>query len=159
MSNRFLASFSRGLGVVALVRVLAPAPAVAQTKSTALLAAKEGAKTWTPPRHADGEPDISGHLHQLRRDAARTAEGSRREGILHPEEAEAYAKKAARRQGSDRSREPTTTCTTTWRSSASRRSRTRSPSTIRTSLIVGPEGRVPAAAARSAETPGGQARP
>ena len=122
MSNRFLASFSAALAVVAL----ASAPAIAQTRSNSLLAAKEGAKTWTPPKTADGVPDISGiFTNSVVTPLERPKDLGAKE-FFTPEEADAYAKKQlAVREATGR--EPTTTFTTTWRSSASRRSKTRSP--------------------------------
>ena len=56
MSHRFIQ--------LALVGVAALTPVLAQTaaapSSTKLLAAKEGAKTWSTPKTVDGVPDISG---------------------------------------------------------------------------------------------------
>lgn len=58
MSNRFFAFRSVATGIAAFA-FLAAVPAGAQTGSSVLFA-KEGAKTWTPPRTADGVPDLQG---------------------------------------------------------------------------------------------------
>jgi hypothetical protein len=58
MSHRFLTS-AGGLAVVAAVALLAPAPVAGQSGPSAAKTTA-AATTWTPPRTADGQPDLQG---------------------------------------------------------------------------------------------------
>jgi hypothetical protein len=58
MSHRFLTSMG-GVAVVAAVAVLATGPAAGQSGSSAAKTTVAG-ETWTPPRTADGQPDLQG---------------------------------------------------------------------------------------------------
>jgi hypothetical protein len=142
MSNRFLASFSAALAGVTCVVALASAPALAQTKSSALLPAREGAKTWTPPKTADGVPDISGiFTNSVVTPLERPKDLGAKE-FFTPEEAEAYAKK----QLAVKEATGPGTYNDVHYDMAQfglEKKQNKVASSIRTSLIVGPEGRVP----------------
>jgi hypothetical protein len=137
MSNRFPATISAALAVIAL----ASAPAVAQTKSTAPLA-KEGAKTWTPPKTAVGVPDISGvFTNSVVTPLERSKELGSRE-FFTAEEADALAKKNA----STGEAEGPGTYGDVHYSMAQfglEKRQSKVAESVRSSLIVGPEGRVP----------------
>ena len=143
MSNRFLASFSAALAGVTCVVALASAPAIAQTKSSTLLAAKEGAKAWTPPKTAAGVPDISGiFTNSVVTPLERPKDLGAKE-FFTPEEAEAYAKKQlAVKEATG----PGTYNDVHYDMGqfGLEKKQNKVAASIRTSLIVGPEGRVPA---------------
>jgi len=142
MSNRFLASFSAAIAVIGLASL----PAVAQTaatqkKSTAPLA-KEGAKTWTPPKTADGVPDISGvFTNSVVTPLERPRDLGAKE-FFTADEAEAYAKK----QLAVKEATGPGTYNDVHYDMAQfglEKKQNKVAASIRTSMIVGPEGRVP----------------
>jgi hypothetical protein len=146
MSNRFLASSSTAFAGVTLALVLASAPATAQTKTTtkssALLPAREGAPTWTPPKTADGVPDISGIFTNTVVTPLERPKDLGAKEFFTPEEAEAYAKKSlATREATG----PGTYNDVHYDMAqfGLEKKQNKVASSIRTSLIVGPDGRIP----------------
>jgi hypothetical protein len=138
MSHRFIQ--------LALVGVVALAPALAQTASapasTKMLAAKEGAKTWNAPKTADGVPDISGVFTNASAVPLERAKDLGAKEFFTREEAEANAKKV---ENQKEVVAPGTYGDVHYSMAqfGLEKGQNTLPSTIRTSLIVGPEGRVP----------------
>jgi hypothetical protein len=137
MSNRFLASFSAAVAVLALASV----PAFAQNTSAALFA-REGAKTWTPPHTPDGAPDIQGiFTNSVVTPLERPKDLGSKE-FFTKEEAEAYAAKALAARAATG---PGTYNDVHYDMAQFGLEKKQSAvaQTIRTSLITGPDGRVP----------------
>jgi len=149
MSKRF---FEIALASAAVIVFLVPVPAAAQTSSTAALT-KEGAKTYTPPRTADGKPDLSGVYTNASVAPLERPKDLGAKEFFTPEEADAYAKKQLARTEVIA---PGTYGDVHYSMAqfGLEKGQSKVAANVRTSLIVGPEGRVPpplpAAAARQA---------
>ena len=144
MSNRFfeLASAAGSAAVIGIVS-LALAPAVAQTPTAKLAKETAANKTWTPPRTPDGQPDLRGVYTNASVIPLGTAQRSWRQRILHEGRSGCVRRQSQGRGKRWWRRELMATFTTTWLSLALTRVSAKFPATLRTSLIVGPEGRVP----------------
>jgi hypothetical protein len=142
MSHRFIQLALVGPALIGA----ALTPAVAQTASapasTKMLAAKEGAKTWTPPKTVDGVPDISGVFTNSSAVPLERPKNLGSKEFYTKEEAEAVMKKAE----STKEVEGPGTYGDVHYSMAQfglEKGQSAIASSMRTSLIVGPEGRVP----------------
>ena len=139
MSHRFIQ--------LALVGAIALSPAVAQTASapvsTKMLAAKEGAKTWTPPKTVDGVPDISGVFTNSSAIPLERPKDLGSKEFYTREEAEAVMKRA---EGQKEVVAPGTYGDVHYSMAqfGLEKGQSTIASSLRTSMIVGPEGRVPA---------------
>lgn len=149
MSKRF---FEVGLAFAAAVVFLVPAPAAAQTSSTAALT-KEGARTSAAPRTPDGKPDLTGVYTNASVVPLERPKDLGSKEFFTKEEADAYAAKALARTEVVA---PGTYGDVHYSMAqfGLEKGQSKVAGNIRTSLIVGPEGRVPpllpAAAARQA---------
>jgi len=144
MSNRFfLASSSAAVAAVIAFAFLAPVNASAQT--TSVLFAKEGAKTWTPPKTPDGVPDIQGIFTNSNVTPLERPKDLGSKEFFTKEEADAYAKKELARNVEPAKPAPGTYADVHYSMAqfGLEKNQSKVSATIRTSLIVGPEGRVP----------------
>jgi hypothetical protein len=140
MSNRFYEIASASALAAAIV-FLAPVNAAAQTPSTAVVA-KQAAKTWTPPRTPDGKPDLQGVYSNASVIPLERPKDLGSKEFFTKEEAEAYAAKVM----AQKEVVAPGTYGDVHYSMAQfglEKGQSKVASTIRTSLIVGPEGRVP----------------
>jgi hypothetical protein len=138
MSKRiFEVSFAAAV-VAALVSV-----APAQTQATAMFAKEAASKTWTPPRTPEGVPDIQGVFTNSSVAPLERPKDLGAKEFFTPEEAAAYAKKALAQTAPTG---PGTYADVHYDMSqfGLEKSQSKVASTIRTSMITGPEGRVPA---------------
>jgi hypothetical protein len=141
MSHRILSSLAAIAAVIVIV-FEAPAPAAAQTPTTALFA-KESAKAFTPARTPDGHPDLQGiYTNSTVTPLERPKDLGAKE-FFTPEEADAYAKKVLSQKEVTG---PGTYADVHYDMAqfGLERKQSKVAASIRTSLITGPEGRVPA---------------
>ena len=143
MSNRFfeLPSAAGTDAVIAIV-LLALAPAVAQTPAAKLANQTTANKTWTPPRTPDGQPDLGGVYTNASAIPLERHKDLGAKEFFTKEEAAAYAAKAKVRQEVVG---PGTYGDVHYNMSqfGLDRGQGEFPATLRTSLIVGPDGHVP----------------
>src|SRR3984957_17990739 len=142
MSHRFfeLASGSVLTAVIGTA-LIAAAPAAAQSQSTALLP-KDGARTWTQPKTPDGKPDLSGVYTNASVIPLERPKDLGSKEFFTKEEADAYAAKEL----SQREVVAPGTYGAVHYNMAQfgiQKRQSKVPTTIRTSLIIGSEGRVP----------------
>src|SRR5258708_5166399 len=94
MSNRFFEPAGYMVAALAAVIVLlAPARAGAQTPPAAMFAKEAAPKNWTPPRTPDGVPDIQGVFTNATVAPVERPKDLGAKEFFTQEEAEAYAKK------------------------------------------------------------------
>jgi hypothetical protein len=139
MSKRL---FETALAFAAAIVFLAPAPAAAQTSSIAA-STREGAKTSTASRTPDGKPDLSGVYTNASVIPLERPKDLGSKEFFTPEEAEAYAKKQLEKTEVIA---PGTYGDVHYSMAqfGLEKGQSKVAATIRTSLITGPEGRVPA---------------
>jgi hypothetical protein len=139
MSHRFIQ--------LALIGVVSLTPAVAQTASAPasakMLAAKEGAKTWAPPKTVDGVPDISGVFTNASAIPLERPKDLGSKEFYTKEEADAILKKA---ENQKEVVAPGTYGDVHYSMAqfGLEKGQSTIATSVRTSLIVGPDGRVPA---------------
>jgi hypothetical protein len=144
MANRFferasVAALAAAIGTV----FLAPAPAAAQTQATAKLAKDVAVnKKWTPPRTPDGQPELQGVYTNASAIPMERPKDLGAKEFFTKEEAEAYTAKAKVRQEVVA---PGTYGDVHYNMSqfGLDRGQGEFSATLRTSLIVGPDGQVP----------------
>ena len=144
MTNRFFEPASMAVLAAAIGMVLlAPAPAAAQTQATAKLAKDVAAnKKWIPPRTADGQPELQGVYTNASAIPMERPKDLGAKEFFTKEEAEAYAAKAKVRQEVVA---PGTYGDLHYNMAqfGLDRGQGEFAATLRTSLIVGPDGQVP----------------
>ncbi len=139
MSHRFLASFTMpgaALGAVAAFAFFVPAPAAAQNGSAP-------AATWTAPRTPDGVPDLQGvYTNSVVTPLERPKDLGSKE-FFTKEEAAAYEKKSLQTKAPTG---PGTYADVHYDMAqfGLEKDQSKVADSIRTSLIVGPTGRIPA---------------
>jgi hypothetical protein len=137
--------FASAATLAAMIVSTAASPAMAQTqkKSTALFAKDAGTKTWTPPKNPDGTPDLQGYFTNSTVTPLERPKDLGAKEFFTQEEADAYAKKVlAQKEATG----PGTYNDVHYDMAqfGLERAQNKVAKSIRTSLIVGPEGRVPA---------------
>lgn len=141
MSHRFLTASIGALASAVGFVFLAAMPAPAQTGSAALLP-KEGASTYTPPRTPDGVPDLQGvYTNSVVTPLERPKDLGSKE-FFTKEEAEAYEKRSLATKAPTG---PGTYADVHYDMAqfGLEKDQSKVADSIRTSLIVGPTGRVP----------------
>jgi hypothetical protein len=145
MSNRiFQIASATALAAVVGIVVFNPAPIAAQTPSTKLLAAKEGVKPKASalPRTPDGKPDLSGYYTNASAAPLERPKDLGSKEFFTKEEAAAYEAKVA----SQREVVAPGTYGDVHYNMAQfglEKGQSKIPESVRTSIIIGPEGRVP----------------
>jgi len=144
MSHRFI-ELASAAALSALVISVSAAPAAAQTptKTGAAFATEAGTKTWTPPKNPDGTPDLQGYFTNATVTPLERPKDLGAKEFFTREEAAAYEKKALAQKAPTG---PGTYADVHYDMAQFGLERTQNKvaETIRTSLITGPEGRVPA---------------
>jgi len=144
MSDRFPATFAAALGAVTVFVFLAP-PASAQLGSSVLFAkeaATASSSTWTPPRTPDGVPDLQGVFTNSTVTPLERPKDLGTKEFFTRAEAEAYEKASLARKAATG---PGTYADVHYDMAqfGLEKNQSKVADSIRTSLITGPDGRVP----------------
>jgi hypothetical protein len=147
MTSVRLSVIAAALAVLLLVSL--PGFAQAQTQVAAKPAAATASKSWTPPRTPDGVPDLQGYWTNLTDTPLERPQNLGAKEFYTPEELAARQKqaqeRAAKRSEEGPQTQPGTTADVHYDVAqfGLDRSHAKSAVSTRTSLIVGPDGRIP----------------
>jgi hypothetical protein len=142
MTSRFVELASAAALAAVFITSAAPAYAQTQSKSPALFAKDAGTKNWTAPKNPDGTPDLSGYFTNSTVTPLERPKDLGAKEFFTPEEAAAYAKKAlAQKEATG----PGTYADVHYDMAqfGLERAQNKVAQSVRTSLITGPDGRVP----------------